>query len=279
MRTVIVAMALAIGAVGPAAAATIVYDDFSSTAGLQLNGDAAAVNDGTRNVLRVTPAQVGQSGSAFSTGAITLSADYSFSTKFRFNINNQDAGFGGADGLVFVVQTNSNSVGGGGIGYEGITNSIGIEFDNFDNSFQYGGPTEGEPDGNHVGINVNGSVVSEQTETSPFALDSGTDLFAWIDYNGATGLLEVRLNDQDSRPGGALLSYTFAAGLDSILGTTSAFVGFTSGTGSGFANHDLVSWEFRDTFAPIVDVPEPASLAIVGAGLFGWAGLRRRRRG
>lgn len=36
----------------------------------------------------------------------------------------------GADGLVFVVQTNSNKVGGGGgIGYQGIPNSVGVELD------------------------------------------------------------------------------------------------------------------------------------------------------
>ena len=111
----------------PAAAVTINFADFTSTAGLSINGSAAAAVDGSnRNVLRVTPAIGGQSGSVFSTSPITLGAAYSFSTRYTFNFNNQ--GNGGADGLVFVVQTNSNSVGGagGGIGYAGILNSVGI---------------------------------------------------------------------------------------------------------------------------------------------------------
>jgi len=275
MRILIAAIALAVASAAPVAAATIVYNDFSSAAGLTLNGNAAVANDGSRDVLRVTPSAEFQSGSVFSTSTVSLTSDYSFSTKFRFNFNTQDTvGFAGADGLVFVIQTSSDAVGGAGgsIGYGGINNSIGIEFDNFDN-----GAGDGDPDGNHVGINQNGSVFSLATETSPFDLDAGTDLFAWIDYNGATGLLEVRLNDQDSRPTDALLGYTFASGLDTILGTTDAYVGFTSGTGNGYANHDVVSWEFRDTFDPVVDVPEPATLTMLGAGLLGLGALRRRR--
>jgi hypothetical protein len=50
-----------------ASATTLLYTDFSSVAGLQLNGNAAQAG----NVLRVTPATYGQSGSAFSTSAVS----------------------------------------------------------------------------------------------------------------------------------------------------------------------------------------------------------------
>ena len=106
---------LGIGA--PAQAATLLYNDFSDTSGLQLNADAASAIDAKdRAVLRVTPSAPDQAGSAFSTTAVTLSSAYSFSTRFTFNFNNQ--GGGGADGLVFVIQPNSNTAGGlgGGIG-------------------------------------------------------------------------------------------------------------------------------------------------------------------
>ena len=253
----------------PALATTIVFNDFSSTTGLKLNGAAASANDGSRAVLRVTPSNYNQAGSVFSTNPITLGADVSFSTRFTFNFNNQLNG--GADGIVFTVQTNSNNVGGlgGGIGYQGVSNSVGIEFDNWYNSGY-------DIDDNHVGIDLGGNIASVLSTTSPFALDGGQDLTAWVDYNGATNLLEVRMASSNIRPVAALLSYN--VNLAGVLGTPNAFVGFTSGTGAAAANHDIVNWEFRSTYSPISGgVPEPATWAmmIVGFGMVG--GLARRR--
>ena len=253
----------------PALATTIVFNDFSSTTGLQLNGAAASANDGSRAVLRVTPSNYNQAGSVFSTNPITLGADVSFSTRFTFNFNSQLNG--GADGIVFTVQTNSNNVGGlgGGIGYQGVSNSVGIEFDNWYNSGY-------DIDDNHVGIDLGGNIASVLSTTSPFALDGGQDLTAWVDYNGATNLLEVRMASSNIRPVAALLSYN--VNLAGVLGTPNAFVGFTSGTGAAAANHDIVNWEFRSTYSPISGgVPEPATWAmmIVGFGMVG--GLARRR--
>jgi len=39
--------------------------------------------------------------------------------------------------------------------------------------------------------------------------------------------------------------------LAAVLGTSQAFVGFTAGTGAGFENHDILSWQFDNAFAPI----------------------------
>lgn len=261
------------------AAEVLVFNDFASTAGLQLNGVAAQVG----NVLRVTPAVDWQGGSVFSTNAVSLASNASFSTQFRFRFSNPDRGFCdgtvlcGADGLVFVLQTVSNSVGsdGGGIGYFGLANSVGIEFDTWRNDFDKGSS-------NHVGLDVGGSVNSLlQAEVTEADMNAGDIWNAWIDYDGGSHLLEVRLTRSDTRPATALLSATRDLALD--LGSTSAFVGFTSGTGLSNANHDLLSWTLRDSFDPIGEdpgpgrLPEPATLVLSTLALLGMGGLRRRR--
>ena len=270
MRIALIALAAVVAS--PASALSLVYNDFSNTSGLSLNGQAAtAVDAQSRNVLRVTKTGGWSNGSVFSTTPVVLGADVSFSTRFTFNFNTPFNG--GADGLVFVVQTNSNDVGsnGGGIGYQGIPNSVGIEFDNWDN-----GSGWGDPNDNHVGIDIGGNVASVVATPSPFTLDEGGDLTAWVDYNGATNLLEVRLANSLNRPAAALLSYT--VDLVSVLGTPNAYVGFTSGTGSAGANHDVISWIFNDDYKPVVGgVPEPATWAMLIAG-FGLVGAAARRR-
>jgi hypothetical protein len=257
-----------------AQAATVFnFPNFNSCAGLQVNGAAAC----TGGVLRVTPAAFGQSGSAFSTTLIPLGAGAAFSTFFSFQISG--SGFGGADGLVFVIQPVASTVGGGGggIGYAGIPTSLGVEFDTWNN----GAPTDTSD--SHVGIDLNGSVISVQTADILPLLDNGSVWFAWIDYNGA--VLDLRLSQTSARPAAPTLSR--AVNLASILGTTSAYVGFTSGTGAAYSNHDILTWRFDNVFAPIgvagsfqpVPSLSDAALVLLAVLVAGTAFVTLRRRG
>ncbi len=284
-------MALSVAGAGQAAATTILFSDFSDLSPLQVNGDTRSIHGcapsgvgstcgtvtdfGGNKVLRLTN-NLGQSGNAFSTSTVSLDADASFSTAFRFRFSDQQNS--GADGIVFTVQTVSNNVGGGGggIGYQGIPNSVGIEFDNWYN----GGVDIND---NHVGVDVNGninSVVSLDLYSLGMVLDSATIFTAWVDYNGISDLLEVRISDTGLRPLAAQLSYT--VDLVSVLGVTDAYVGFTSGTGAAGADHDILAWQFNSSYDPIPEippvggVPAPATLAILGLGLLALRAARRR---
>jgi len=263
----------------PALAATVFnFTDFSNCSALQLNGNAAC----TGGVLRVTPATFTQSGSAFSTTLIPLGAGATFSTFFSFNINSSggssDADGPGADGLVFVVQPVSSTTGGagGGIGYLGIANSVGVEFDTWNN-----GIGAGDPNGNHVGVDLNGSVNSVATALIPTRMNDGTTHYAWIDYDGTT--LTLRLSTTPVRPAAPTLSHE--VDLPTVLGTTQAFVGFTSGTGAAFGNHDILTWQFDNAFAPIgasvasnIPTLSTAALAALAALVVAAAGYAFRRR-
>ncbi|GAA1918885.1 lectin-like domain-containing protein [Nocardioides marmoribigeumensis] len=241
----------------PEQCGTTTYAGFGDPlpAPLSINGNAAVVSTSDGPVLRVTPAAYNQAGSAFTTSKVNLVNGGSFSTKFSFRFSSQLGG--GADGVVFTVQNVSSNVGGlgGGIGYQGVAQSIGVELDNWNN-----GSIDGNSD-NHAGIDLNGDVSSVvRAPLAPINLDDPSVVHrAWVDYDGATDALEVRVADSDTRPVSPLLSYT--VDLPAVLGGSGApaddaFIGFTSGTGAAAANHDILSWEFSNCYRPVgVDSP------------------------
>jgi cysteine-rich repeat protein len=228
-------------------AQTVAFNNFCDVSTLTLNGDAGTLTPNAECTLRLTN-DFSQSGSAFLTNTFSLAADGSISTAFSFQMPNPqgvtDLDGQGADGLVFVIQTQANNVGGGGggIGYEGITPSVGIEFDTYQNS---------EPDGNHVGIDFNGSIASVAAVPVTPRLNDGGVWYAWVDYDGVSDQLEVRLSQSPTRPAAALLAYT--VDIPTLLGSTEAFLGFTAGTGGGSNTHEILTWQFVGAFAPCGD--------------------------
>ena len=228
------------------------------------------------NVLRVTPAALGQSGAGYSPTAVQLGAGATFSTNFQFQFTNA-GGIDPADGITFVLAQNATGlgVGGGGIGYQGVPNSVAIEFDTFDN---------GEPGGsNHVGVDRNGAL-DDTPSASPYGVSncgfggglgcmSNGDIWSvLIGYDG----INLTVSAQDGANAVQNLINT-PIDIAGILGQTTAFVGFTSGTGAGFENHDILNWQLANDISLVHPVPEPVTTSLLGVGLVGLGFVGRRR--
>ena len=246
----------------PVSGTQFTYSGFASTSGLTMVGSAATASTSDGTVLRLTPASGNQSGAAYSTTPITLGNNATFSTQFQFRFSNQ-GGTEPADGIVFVLGTSTKGLGGLGVGmgYQGVSgNSVGIEFDTYNNT----GFGLGNDDGNssnHVSIDTNGNLANSDltnvygNQTCIFATGANSNTAAgcmsngdlWtvnISYNGTN--LTVTLTDPAKGSSFTAIN-NYPINLASLLGQTTAYVGFTSGTGAGWENHDIVNWTFANT--------------------------------
>jgi hypothetical protein len=292
------ALALAVSAGVAQATSVVSYSGFGSTTGLTMIGSTgtAVTSDGT--VLRVTSAAGSQSGAAYSTSPITLGSTDIFSTQFQFRFTNP-GGIDPADGITFVLAASPSGLGsaGVGMGYSGVGHSVAVEFDTYNNAGFGLGNNDGNSS-NHVSVDTNGILTNtaitnvygngscgfpsgspSQNNYNVAGCMSNGDLWTVnIGYDGTN--LSVSLID-------AAMGFTYnainslAIDITSLLGTNQAYVGFTSGTGAGWENHDIVNWKFADTtqLAPGNggSVPEPATLALIGLGLAGIAASRSRK--
>jgi hypothetical protein len=159
-----------------------------------------------------------------------------------------DPGSGGAsDGMTFIIQAESATTlgaNGGNLGYTGITPSIAVKFDTWQDS--------GDINDNNVAILTNG-VLNAIDPQSPYGvtacqppsglfgcMNNGDTWSVWIDYDGT--YLYVAVADNSVVRPANLISYPID--IPSILGSDSAFVGFSAGTGLGDENHAVFNWLF-----------------------------------
>jgi len=112
-----------------------------------VNGNASTNNC---HCYTLTPSSNNQSGSVWNNFQINLSQSFDFN--FDINLGCIDAN--GADGIAFVLQPISTNVGGsgGGMGFSGITPSVGITIDTWQNT------DVADPAFDHIGIQLNGNL-------------------------------------------------------------------------------------------------------------------------
>jgi PKD repeat protein len=112
-----------------------------------INGNASIINC---HCYTLTPNANNQSGSVWNNFKIDLSQSFDFNFDISLGCNDGT----GADGIVFVLQPISTSVGGsgGGMGFSGISPSIGITIDTWENT------DVADPAFDHISIQLNGNL-------------------------------------------------------------------------------------------------------------------------
>lgn len=119
---------------------------FSQAQQYTLNGSATLDNC---HCYTLTPNSNNQSGSVWNNFKIDLTTSFDFNFDINLGCDN-----GGADGIVFVLQPISTSVGttGGGLGYSGVTPAAGITIDTWQNT------DVSDPVYDHIAIQLNGNI-------------------------------------------------------------------------------------------------------------------------
>lgn len=285
-------------ATAPTSDAAVLFDypNFSSTSGLTLVGSAATTTTSDGTVLRLTPASGGQTGAAYSTSAVMLGASDTFSTQFQFRFTNP-GGWDPADGITFVLAASPTGLGGAGvgIGYQGVANSVAVEFDTYNNT-GYGLGNDDGNSSNHIAIDQNGVLTNtaisnvygngscgfaagnpaQNPNTAAGCMSNGNLWTANLSYNGSN--LTVKVTDPAEASSFTAIN-NYAIDLSSLIGSNTAYVGFTGGTGAGYENHDIVNWVFANTATvPPTTTPEPSEITLVAGGLGFLALLLRRRK-
>ncbi len=203
------------------------WNGFTNLNGLQTNGTGVAIVNGS---LRLTDGKTSEQNSVFYGNPLSIGA---FSTHFLFHDTNARA-----DGFTFAIQNQGLTAlgpGGGDLGYTGISQSLAIKFDLYDNAT--GNATTS------IGLFENGTAPDKPEYVLPgMSFQSGDVFDVVITYDGAT--LTVIVTDTNT---GSSARQTYSVAIPTVVAGTSAYVGFTAATGGLTAVQDLQKWIFSNT--------------------------------
>ncbi len=198
---------------------------FTSTTGLQLNSVAKVTSS---HFLELTDGGTKEASSAFWTTPVNIQA---FTTNFTFQLTSAVA-----DGFTFTLQNGSPTAvggGGGGLGYQTITNSVAIKFDIYSNSGEGADST---------GLYTNGAppiTPAIDITSSGVVLSNGNTIAGQLVYDGTT--LTLNLTDTVTNK---TYSHAFTVNIPATIGATTALVGFTGSTGGYASIQNIKTWTF-----------------------------------
>lgn len=212
-----------------------------------LEGDASNLGG---DCFRITPELNSQEGAVWKDSVIDLSDDFDL----RFSINLGDKDGTGADGMSFVLQQDNDGlgIGGGSLGYEGLNNSLAIEFDTYQNGI-FGDPTY-----DHIAMLSNGSVyhTAGTALTGVAYIIAGTANAEDGDYHDVQVVWDAASTTISVYVDCVFrLSYTGDIVEDIFDGNPEVYLGFTGATG-GLNNDQRVCYEgfiYPEPIAPIPD--------------------------
>jgi hypothetical protein len=206
------------------------YPTFKNVTGLTLNGSTKLNADR----LTLTDGKTNEAGSAFTSGLVNVD---SFITQFSFQLS---SGANTADGITFTIQgVGPTALGalGGGLGYQGINNSIAIKFDSFNNAGEGSDST---------GLYINGAAPtnagSVNLSNTGIDLHSGHMFHVAIGYDGTTMI--VTITDAVT---GKSATQSYKVNIPSIVGGGAAYVGFTGSTENQTATQSILGWTYQPT--------------------------------
>src|SRR5271155_4644870 len=200
---------------------------FTSTTGLQLNGSTTWNQSAAR--LTLTNGGKNEAGSAFYTTPVNVQA---FTNGFSFQLTQALA-----DGFTFTIQSaGPTALGavGGSLGYgAAMKASIAVKFDLYSNA---GEGTDS------TGMYTGGAmptVPSVDMTSSGVMLRSGDVMSVHMTYNGA--ILAMTISDATV---GKSFSNSWSVNIPTLVGGSTAYVGFTAGAGGETATQEIITWNY-----------------------------------
>jgi hypothetical protein len=212
------------------------YANFASTTGLATNGYGVSPTT-SANALVLTDGNTNEARSVFYTTQVPIDT---FTTSFVYQGN---ANPNSADGFALVFDTGPNTdLGntGGDLGYTNGTfglHSLALEFNLF-NFASYGST---------AAVALGDTAPGTYSDLSPVDLHNGDPFDVTVTYDGTTLIANVTDADDpsDTQIFGQVLN------LSGTLGSDSAYVGFTAGTGSLVSDQQISSWTYSGTSTSI----------------------------
>lgn len=192
---------------------------------------------------RLTDKGTDETASVFSRDPVNITR---FETSFVFQIHSggpgdtSDGTGNCADGLTFTIQNQGvHALGGtgGSLGYAGILASVCVKFDTVPNAWEHAP----DPSVSSTGFYALGETPAGGIDLLPDGINLRSQHPFRVDMKYDGRALQVRISDTTT---GAASVQSYLVNIPKIIGSRTAFAGFTAATGFGSSAQDIHKWYF-----------------------------------